>query len=56
MIIMLQALGLDVSTASAITLLFRVINYWSIVVFGFVIYVLSRNRDRLTEERLGYHG
>ncbi|MCA1740359.1 MAG: flippase-like domain-containing protein [Actinobacteria bacterium] len=55
MIIMLQWLGLDAYTASAITLLFRVINYWSIVILGFVIYVLSRNKNRLTEERLVLH-
>jgi glycosyltransferase 2 family protein len=34
MIIMLGWLGLDAYTASAITLLFRIINYWSIIVFG----------------------
>ena len=56
MIIMLQWLGLDVYTASAVTLLFRITNYWSIVVFGFVIYVLSRNGDRLAEEGLVLHG
>ncbi len=56
LVVMLGWLGLDVSTASAITLLFRLINYWSIVVFGFVIYVLSRNGNRLSEERLGVHG
>jgi glycosyltransferase 2 family protein len=56
MIIMFGWLGLDTYTASAITLLFRIINYWSIVVFGFVIYVLSRSRNRLAEERLGPYG
>ena len=56
MVIMLQWLGLDIYTASAVTLLFRVINYWSIVVFGFVLYVSSRSRNRLTEGRLGPHG
>jgi uncharacterized protein (TIRG00374 family) len=56
MIIMLQWLGLDAYTASAVTLLFRVTNYWSIVVFGLAIYVLSRNGNRLTEEGLVLHG
>jgi glycosyltransferase 2 family protein len=56
MIVMLQWLGLDAYTASAVTLLFRVTNYWSIVVFGFAIYVLSRNGNRLTEEGLVLHG
>ncbi len=56
MIFMLQWLGLDAYTASAVTLLFRVINYWSIVVFGLLIYVASRNDKRLTEERLVLHG
>ncbi len=56
MVIMLQWLGLDTYTASAVTLLFRIINYWSIVVFGCVIYVLSRNRNRTTEERSMVHG
>jgi glycosyltransferase 2 family protein len=56
MIIMLQWLGLDAYTASAVTLLFRVTHYWSIVVFGFAIYVLSRNGNRLTEEGLVLHG
>jgi uncharacterized protein (TIRG00374 family) len=56
MVIMLQWLGLDASTASAVTLLFRLINYWSIVVFGFVLYVFNRDGNRLTKERLGLHG
>ena len=55
MVLMLQWLGLDIYIASAVTFLFRVINYWSIVVFGFVLYVWSRNRNWLTEERLWPH-
>ena len=43
MIVMLGWLGLDVTTATAVTLLFRVINYWSIVVFGFLLYIFGRN-------------
>jgi hypothetical protein len=46
MIVMLGWLGLDVPTATAVTLLFRVINYWSIVVFGFLLYVFGRNGNR----------
>jgi uncharacterized protein (TIRG00374 family) len=53
MVIMLQGLGLDIYTANAVTLLFRVINYWSIVVFGLILYVSSRHG--LTEERLILH-
>ncbi len=55
-LVMLGWLGLDASTATAITLLFRVINYWSIVVFGFVLYVFSRNTNQLNKERLGTSG
>lgn len=54
MIVALQWLGLDTYTASAVTLLFRVINYWSIFAFGFILYVSSR--DRLVEERLETYG
>src|SRR5919112_900555 len=43
MVVMLGWLGMDVATASAITLLFRIINYWSIVVFGFALYVSIYN-------------
>jgi len=51
MVVMLQWLGLDLPTATAITLLFRIINYWSIVVLGFVIYVFVRNTEQPDEER-----
>jgi uncharacterized protein (TIRG00374 family) len=50
MIVMLGWLGLDVTTATAVTLLYRLINYWSIVVFGFLLYIFGRNGNRLTEE------
>jgi uncharacterized protein (TIRG00374 family) len=43
MLVMLGWLGLDVPTATAVTLFFRVINYWSIVVFGFLLYIFGRN-------------
>ncbi|MBV9454216.1 MAG: flippase-like domain-containing protein [Rubrobacter sp.] len=57
MLVMLGWLGLDVPTASAITLLFRLINYWSIVVFGgLVLYLFSRNGDRLKKEWLDRSG
>jgi uncharacterized protein (TIRG00374 family) len=47
MILMLGWLGLDTYTATAITLLFRIINYWSILVFGLLIYLfLSRRSTR----------
>jgi uncharacterized membrane protein YbhN (UPF0104 family) len=47
MILMLGWLaGLDTYTASAITLLFRIINYWSIVVFGLVMYIFFSRRGR----------
>jgi glycosyltransferase 2 family protein len=51
MVFMLGWLGLDVSAATAVTLLFRTINYWSIVVFGFLLYVFGRNEDRRNKER-----
>ena len=56
MLVMLGWLGLDAPAASAVTLLFRLINYWSIIVFGFLLYVLSRSGNRLNEGRLGLHG
>jgi uncharacterized protein (TIRG00374 family) len=56
MVIMLGWLGLDIYTATAATLLFRIINYWSVVVFGFVFYVFGRNGNRSTEERVGTPG
>jgi glycosyltransferase 2 family protein len=55
-VIMLQWLGLDAATATAATFLFRLINYWSIVVFGFVLYVFVREGNRLTKERMEPHG
>jgi uncharacterized protein (TIRG00374 family) len=56
MVLMLQWLGLGIPAAGAVTLLFRIINYWSIIVLGFVLYVSERSRSRLTEERWGTHG
>jgi hypothetical protein len=41
MVLLLQWLGLDAPSAGAITLLFRFINYWSIVGFGSVLYAFS---------------
>jgi glycosyltransferase 2 family protein len=41
MVLLLQWLGLDALSAGATTLLFRVINYWSIVGFGSVLYAFS---------------
>jgi glycosyltransferase 2 family protein len=56
MVVTLGWLGVDVTTATGITLLFRLINYWSIVVLGFVLYVFGYARDQLTKERLGTSG
>jgi glycosyltransferase 2 family protein len=56
LVVMLGWLGLDVSSATAVTLLFRIINYWSIVVFGFVLYLFSRNTNQLDKERIEIHG
>src|SRR5919107_400773 len=56
MVVMLGWLGMDVATATAITLLFRLINYWSIVVLGFVLYLFGRKRKRAIEEGAGKPG
>ncbi len=48
MVLMLQWLGLDLPTATVITLLFRVINYWSIVILGFVLYIFGGSVYRLS--------
>ena len=56
MVVMLGWLGVDVTTATGITLLFRLINYWSIVVLGFVLYVFSRKRKRSIGESVGRPG
>jgi uncharacterized protein (TIRG00374 family) len=56
MLVMLPWLGLDVPTATATAFLFRLINYWSIVVPGLVLYLFSRNANRPTgEEGLKHH-
>lgn len=44
MVLVLGRLGLDPNTAGAVALLNRVINYWSIVIFGFVLYLFSRKK------------
>lgn len=56
MVVMLGWLGLDVATATAVILLFRIINYWSIVAFGFALYVFSRGRRRSDGESSGAPG
>ena len=56
MVVMFGWLGVDVTTATAATLLFRLINYWSIVVSGFVLYAFGYTRDQLTKERSGTSG
>lgn len=44
MVLILKQLGLDDTTAGAVALLNRVINYWSIVVFGALLYIFSRKK------------
>jgi glycosyltransferase 2 family protein len=56
LVVMLGWLGMDVTTATAITLLFRVINYWSIVVLGFVLFVFGRKGRRPIEDSVGKPG
>ena len=66
MLVMLQWwLGLDLPTATGVTLIFRIINYWSIVVFGtflyLFLYLFARNTNPPTDrsidkERLEVHG
>ncbi len=38
------------------TSLLPLIDYWSVVVLDFVLYVSYRSGNRLTEERAGTHG
>lgn len=40
-VLVLSQLGLDPTTAGAVALLNRIINYWSIVGFGFILYLFS---------------
>jgi uncharacterized protein (TIRG00374 family) len=56
LVLMLGWLGMDIPTASAVTLLFRLINYWSIVVFGFILYVFSPNTNQLSKQRIDVPG
>ena len=42
-VLLLTWLGLDTGAAGAVALLFRIINYWSIVALGSVLYVFARN-------------
>jgi uncharacterized protein (TIRG00374 family) len=56
MVVLLGWLGLDLSSATAVTLLFRIINYWSIVALGFVLYVSLRNGESSTTERKQLRG
>lgn len=44
MVLILKQLGLDDTTAGAVALLNRVVNYWSIVVFGAILYLFSRKK------------
>jgi hypothetical protein len=56
MVMLLGWLGLDLSAATAATLLFRLINYWSIVALGFVLYLSLRDDQRSTTERMRFRG
>ena len=42
-VLLLKWLGLDTDAAGAVALLFRIINYWSIVALGSVLYVFARD-------------
>lgn len=44
MVLVLTRLGLDPNAAGAVALLNRVVNYWSIVVFGAILYIFSRKK------------
>lgn len=44
MVLVLGRLGLDPSLAGAVALLNRVINYWSIIVLGTILYLFSRKK------------
>jgi uncharacterized membrane protein YbhN (UPF0104 family) len=44
MVVVLGWLGIEPSTAGAIALLNRCINYWSIVAFGAILYAVSRKK------------
>ena len=42
-VLLLKWLGLDTGTAGAVALIFRIINYWSIVALGSILYVFVHN-------------
>jgi uncharacterized protein (TIRG00374 family) len=44
MVLVLQWMGLDTNAGGAVTILSRAINYWSIVFFGFVLYLFDTGR------------
>ena len=43
-IVVLAFFGVDRNLGSAITLLDRLINFWSIIVFGFILYLVSKRK------------
>jgi uncharacterized protein (TIRG00374 family) len=43
-VILLTSFGMETTPAAAVVLLSRVINYWSIVFFGAILYVFSRKK------------
>jgi uncharacterized protein (TIRG00374 family) len=42
--VVLTFFGIDKNLGSAVTLLDRLINFWSIVVFGFILYLFSKRK------------
>ena len=43
-VLLLTSIGMETTPAAAVVLLSRVINYWSIVAFGAILYVFSRKK------------
>ena len=42
--VVLTFFGVDKNLGSAVTLLDRLINFWSIVVFGLILYLVSKRK------------
>jgi uncharacterized protein (TIRG00374 family) len=43
-VVLSKFLGIATATAAAVTLLDRVINFYSIVIFGFILYLVSKRK------------
>ena len=54
MVLLLRWLGRNTYTAGAVTLLFRLINYWSIVVLGFLLYVFVSQHEPTQQRKVRY--